>query len=127
MSTATTDTQVTVQGKLIDVAPLLPLKMVHWRRLRAIDVDPVQIGQNLNRNGQMSGEVLQKLAYYTIRLVDPSLSDAILDEELTLPQTLGIATSVMNHEGATAKEGPTSTPYSSSPSDGNGVHSTLNS
>lgn len=129
MPTATKEaiTSCTVQGRQLDVAPLLPLKMVHWRRLRALGVDPVQIGNNLNRNGQMGSDVLQTLTYYTVRLLDPSLTDAILDDELTLPDVLNIAGAVMNHEGSATTENPTSTPYSASLSDGTGVPAILNS
>lgn len=111
---------VNVAGRIIDIAPLLPLKMLHWRRLRAIGVDPVSIGQKANKGGEISGELIQKLAYYVIQQVDAGLTDALLDDELTLPDVIRLSSAIMDQEGGKTTEGPTSTPFSSSPNDGAG-------
>ena len=115
-----TPVTVTVAGRELDIAPLLPFRMIHWRRLRAIGVDPVAMGQKANRGGEVSGETLQKMAYYAIQQVDPALTDDVLDQELTLPAVLKLSGAIMEQEGGKTTEGPTSTPYSSAPSDGAG-------
>jgi hypothetical protein len=115
------ETAIEVDGRVIDVAPLLPLKMGAWKQLRKLGVDPVAIGQKINRgNGEVSGEVLETLVYFVLKRFDPTLTDQILDDHLELQPVMRLGSVIMRWEGTKTTEGPTSTASSPPPSDGAG-------
>src|SRR3954471_22818093 len=104
------DTAVEIDGRVIDIAPFLPLKMGSWKILRKLGVDPVAIGQKINRGtGELGGEQLDIMVYFVLRKADPTLTDAILDDNLEMPAVVRLGGLIMNGEARKTTEGPTST------------------
>jgi hypothetical protein len=119
------DTAVLLDGRVIDLAPVLPLKMGSWKALRKLGVDPIAIGQKINRGtGEMDGGLLGTLVYWVMAKLDPELTEAFLDEHLEMPQMIKLGGAIMQQEARTTKEGPTSTSSSPSPNGGTGGQAT---
>jgi hypothetical protein len=120
------DTAILLDGQLVDVAPLLPLKMGSWKALRKLGVDPISIGQKINRGtGEMDGGILSTLVYWVLAKLDPErFTEAYLDDRLEMPQMIKLGGAIMQQEARKTAEGPTSTSSSPLPNVGTGDQAT---
>ena len=120
---------VELRGQEIDIATCLPMKMGYWNHLRAQGVDPMRMAKAA-KTGDIESGPIQLIAYQAVIRVAAlkgimGVTDAELDDLLTLSDCTRIATAVMKADSAGEVDRPTSTASSPLPNGGDGVQPTL--
>lgn len=111
-------TIVTINGKVIDIAPALPFRMPTWQALRKVGVDPLRLARLAGKN-ELDLEPLEKIALAAIRLVEPTMPMDEIMNGLGFSDVATLAMAVLQAESSLVDR-PTSTGSLSSPNGGAG-------
>lgn len=112
-------TDVEINGRIIDIAHVIPFKMTTWRALRPRGIDPMIIARTGQRE-ELVAKDLEPIAITAIQLVDRTLSENDILDALTISDIVRLAIAVLQAEQVGNIDPPTSTASLPSPSDGAG-------
>lgn len=113
--------KVKIGGKTIDTATVLPLPSGVWRnRLKKAGLDISRLVKIIQAD-KLEQDHVHHLALAVLQRADPDITQDMIDEELSWKLVQQVAMAAIQAEGDVGTvDRPTSSDYSTSPTDGDG-------